>query len=365
MGVKIAGPDLQVIEEIGQQVESVLQDIPGTASAFSERVVGGRYVNIKIDRYAASRLGLNIADVQEVVSLAVGGMNVSQSVEGLERYPINLRYPRDIRDSVDQLANLPIVTPLGARIPLGEVAEIRIEDGPGMIKSENARPNGWVYVEIEGRALGSYVADAQQAVRENINLPAGYSINWSGQYEYLERALDKLKVVVPFTLAVIVLLLYLHSRNFIEVAIILASLPLAMGGGFWLMFLLGYDLSIASVMGFIALAGVAVETGVVMMLYLNLAWQRRLAEGGVIDQTTLREAVVEGALLRLRPKLMTVMTIIAGLLPLMLGSGTGSEVMKRIAAPMVGGMISSTVLILLLIPAVFLLWKSHQIAKSG
>jgi Cu(I)/Ag(I) efflux system membrane protein CusA/SilA len=365
VGVKIAGPDLQVIEEIGQQVESVLQDIPGTASAFSERVVGGRYVNIKIDRYAASRLGLNIADVQEVVSLAVGGMNVSQSVEGLERYPINLRYPRDIRDSVDQLANLPIVTPLGARIPLGEVAEIQIEDGPGMIKSENARPNGWVYVEIEGRALGSYVADAQQAVRENINLPAGYSINWSGQYEYLERALDKLKVVVPFTLAVIVLLLYLHSRNFIEVAIILASLPLAMGGGFWLMFLLGYDLSIASVMGFIALAGVAVETGVVMMLYLNLAWQRRLAEGGVIDQTTLREAVVEGALLRLRPKLMTVMTIIAGLLPLMLGSGTGSEVMKRIAAPMVGGMISSTVLILLLIPAVFLLWKSHQIAKSG
>ena len=364
VGVKIAGPDLEVIEEIGQQVESVLQDVPGTASAFSERVVGGRYVNVKIDRYAASRLGLNIADVQEVVSLAVGGMNVSQSIEGLERYPINLRYPRDIRDSVDQLANLPIVTPLGARIPLGEVAEIQIDDGPGMIKSENARPNGWVYVEIEGRALGSYVEDAQRAVREYIDLPAGYSINWSGQYEYLARALDKLKVVVPFTLAVIILLLYLHSRNFVEVAIILLSLPLAMGGGFWLMFILGYDLSIASAMGFIALAGVAVETGVVMMLYLNLAWQRRLAEAGVKDEAALHQAVVEGALLRLRPKLMTVMTIIAGLLPLMLGSGTGSEVMKRIAAPMVGGMISSTVLILLLIPAVFLLWKSRQIRKN-
>lgn len=363
VGVKIAGPDLRVIEQIGEQVERVLQDVPGTASVFSERVVGGRYVNVKIDRYAASRFGLNIADVQEVVSLAVGGMNVSQSVEGLERYPINLRYPRDVRDSVTQLANLPIVTPQGARIPLGEVADIRIEDGPGMIKSENARPNGWVYVEIEGRALGSYVDDAQQAVREHIDLPAGYSINWSGQFEYLSRALDKLKVVIPLTLAVIVLLLYLHSRNFVEIAIILLSLPLALVGGFWLMFLLGYDLSIASAMGFIALAGVAVETGVVMMLYLNLAWQHRLASGEAIDYPSLRQAVVDGALMRLRPKLMTVMTIIAGLLPIMIGTGTGSEVMQRIAAPMVGGMITSTVLILLVIPAIFLLWKARGIKK--
>jgi len=290
----------------------------------------------------------------------VGGMNVSMSVEGLERYPINLRYPSDIRDSAQKLANLPIVTPQGARIPLGEVAAIRIEDGPGMIKSENARPNGWVYVEIEGRALGSYVQDAQRAVSEQVDLPAGYSISWSGQYEYLARALERLKVVVPLTLAVIILLLYLHSRNFAEVAIVLASLPLALVGGFWLMWLLSYDLSIAAAMGFIALAGVAVETGVVMLLYLNLAWKHRLEQGTVMNLTQLHEAVVEGALMRLRPKLMTVFTIIAGLLPIMFGGGTGSEVMQRIAAPMVGGMITSTILTLVVIPAVFLLWKQHQ-----
>lgn len=361
VGVKIAGPDLKVIEKIGLDVERVLNSVPGTASAFSERVVGGRYVTVDINRYAAARYGLNVADVQEVVSLAVGGMNVSQSVEGLERYPINLRYPSDIRDSAQKLANLPIVTPQGARIPLGELAEIRIEDGPGMIKSENARPNGWVYVEIEGRALGSYVEDAQRAVREQVELPAGYSIGWSGQYEYLARALERLKVVVPLTLAVIILLLYLHSRNFIEVAIVLASLPLALVGGFWLMWLLNYDLSIAAAMGFIALAGVAVETGVVMLLYLNLAWNHRLEQGGVHDAAQLRSAVVEGALMRLRPKLMTVFTIIAGLLPIMYGSGTGSEVMQRIATPMVGGMVTSTILTLVVIPAVFLLWKQKQL----
>ncbi|MFO7604329.1 MAG: efflux RND transporter permease subunit [Gammaproteobacteria bacterium] len=365
LGIKIAGPDLDVIQELGQQIEQVVSALPGTASAFSERVVGGRYITIDIDRYAAARLDLNIADVQEVVSLAVGGMNVSQSVEGLERYPINLRYPREFRDSAERLANLPIVTPQGARVPLGEVAAIRIEDGPGMIRSENARPNGWIYVEITGRALGGYVAEAQRAVREQVDLPAGYSLNWSGQFQYLERALERLKVVIPLTLMVIILLLYLHSRNLVEVGIILASLPLALVGGFWLMYGLGYDLSIAAAMGFIALAGVAVETGVVMMLYLNLAWRERLATGGRLSSADLYTAVVAGALLRLRPKLMTVLTIIIGLLPILFGSGTGSEVMRRIAAPMVGGMVTSTVLTLLVIPAVYLLWKQRELARMN
>ncbi|KPK39147.1 MAG: cation transporter [Gammaproteobacteria bacterium SG8_47] len=357
VGVKIAGPDLDVIQGIGEQVEQVLGNLPGTASVFSERVAGGRYITVDIDRVAASRFGLNVADVQEVISTAVGGVNVSESVEGLERYPINVRYPRDARDSPEKLANLPIVTPNGARIPLGEVTDIRIEDGPAMIKSENARPNGWVYVEIGEQGLGSYVREAQQLVRDKVELPPGYSISWSGQFEYLERATERLMVVIPLTLAIIVLLLYMNFRSGAEVALMVGTLPLALGGGFWLIYLLEYKLSVAVAMGFIALAGVAVETAVVMLLYLNLAWNDRLAKLAHPTPEDLREAIVEGALMRLRPKLMTVLTIIAGLLPIMLGSGTGSEVMRRIAAPMVGGMITSTLLTLLVIPAVFLLWK--------
>lgn len=363
VGVKIAGPDLSVIQQIGEQVEQVLQKVPGTSSVFSERVAGGRYINIDIDRVAASRLGLNIADVQEVISTAIGGMNVSESVEGLERYPINLRYPRDVRDSVEKLAELPVITPTGARIPLGEVTRIRIDDGPAMIKSENARPNGWVYVEIDDRGLGAYVADAQQQVRNKVNLPPGYSISWSGQFEYLERASKRLVLVVPLTLVIIVLLLYLNFKNFGEVMLMMGTLPLALAGGVWLIYFLNYKLSIAAAMGFIALSGVAVETGVVMLLYLNLSWQRRLESLTNPQQQDLYDAIVEGALLRLRPKLMTVLTIIAGLLPIMVGTGTGSEVMRRIAAPMVGGMISSTILTLLVLPAVFLLWKRRDLTS--
>ncbi len=365
VGVKIAGPDLDVIQQIGEQIEQVLGPLPGTASVFSERVAGGRYVTVDIDRVAASRFGLNVADVQEVISTAVGGMNVSESVEGLERYPINVRYPRDVRDSPEKLANLPIVTPNGARIPLGEVTDIRIEDGPAMIKSENARPNGWVYVEIGDQGLGSYVREAQQLVREHVELPPGYSISWSGQFEYLERATERLMVVIPLTLAIIILLLYMNFRSGGEVALMVATLPLALGGGFWLVYLLDYKLSVAVAMGFIALAGVAVETAVVMLLYLNIAWKDRLAKLAAPTRDDLRDAIVEGALMRLRPKLMTVLTIIAGLLPIMLGSGTGSEVMRRIAAPMVGGMITSTLLTLLVIPAVFLLWKRRGLPVAG
>jgi Cu(I)/Ag(I) efflux system membrane protein CusA/SilA len=363
VGIKVAGPDLNVIQDIGKRVEEVVQKVPGTVSAYSERVAGGRYITVDIDRVSASRFGLNISDVQEVVRTAVGGMNVAQSVEGLERYPINVRYPRDVRNSLDKLRNLPIVTPQGARIALGEVAAIKVEMGPAMIKSENARPNGWTFVDIEGRDLGSYVAEAQQRVAREVKLPSGYSISWSGQYEYLVRAKERLSIVVPFTLVIIVLLLYLNFRNIIEVLIILGTLPLALVGGFWLLYLLGYNMSVAVGVGFIALAGVAVEIGVVMLVYLNQALKNHVSQAGRVHSigiVELREAVIEGALLRVRPIMMTVAAIIAGLLPIMLGSGTGSEVMRRIAAPMVGGMVSATLLTLVVIPAAFMVWKRRQ-----
>ena len=367
VGLKIAGPDLGVIEEIGKEIERVLTPVPGTVSVFAERVVGGRYVVVDINRTAASRFGLNIADVQDVVSTAVGGMNVAETVEGLERYPINLRYPRDVRDSESKLAELPVQTPLGAQVTLGDVAEVRIVDGPGMIKSENARLNGWIYIDIQDRDLGSYVDEAREVVAGQVKLPPGYSLNWSGQYEYMERAREKLSTVIPVTLAIIVLLLYLSFRRVTEVAIILATLPLALVGGIWLMYWLNYDLSVAVGVGFIALAGVSVEIGVVMLLYLNQAYVRHqekaLEEQRTIGLPELRQAIIEGALLRVRPIMMTVAAIIAGLLPIMLGSGTGSEVMRRIAAPMVGGMVSATVLTLLLIPATFLVWHGREIKR--
>lgn len=363
VGIKVSGPDINVIQDIGKRVEEVVQQVPGTVSAYSERTAGGRYVTVDIDRIAASRFGLNIADVQAVVSTAVGGMQVSQSVEGLERYPINIRYPRDIRDSVEKLKALPIVTSTGARIPLSEVAEVRVEMGAAMIKSENARPNGWTFVDISGRDLGSYVEEAQRVVSEQVKLPAGYSIAWSGQYEYLVRAKERLQVVVPLTLVIIILLLYLNFRNIIEVLIIMGTLPLALVGGYWLLYLLGYNMSVAVGVGFIALAGVAVEIGVVMLVYLNQAYKRMLAQGTTLTLEHLREAVIEGALLRVRPIMMTVAAIIAGLLPIMLGSGTGSEVMRRIAAPMVGGMVSATLLTLVVLPAVFFIWKQRSIKE--
>ncbi len=365
VGIKVAGPDLDEIQEVGQQIEKVLRDVPGTVSVYSERVVGGRYATVDIDRVSAARFALNIADIQEVVRTALGGMRVGMTVEGLERYPINIRYPHDVRDSLEKLRNLPIVTPSGAHIPLAEVADIRIDDGPGLIKTENARLNGWIYIDIEGRDLGSYVLNAQQVVADKVDLPPGYSISWSGQYEFMVRAVERLSTVVPVTLVIIVLLLYLNFRNLIEVTIIMGTLPLALVGGFWLLYLLGYNLSVAVGVGFIALAGVAVEIGVVMLVYLNLALKQHQDEaqrsGVMVTVEEVRSAVIDGALLRVRPIMMTVAAIIAGLLPIMLGSGTGSEVMRRIAAPMVGGMVSATVLTLVVIPAVFLLWKQYSI----
>jgi Cu(I)/Ag(I) efflux system membrane protein CusA/SilA len=361
VGIKVSGPDLDVIQEIGTRIEGIISAVPGTSSVFSERVAGGRYVTVDIQREAASRYGLNIDDVQDVVSAAIGGMNVAETVEGLERYPINLRYPRAVRDSLEKLRELPVVTPGGQQLPLHALADLRIEDGPPMIKSENARLNGWVFIDIENRDIGSYVREARQAVERDLDLPPGYSLGWSGQYEYMQRAKERLKLVVPITLAVIVLLLFLNFRNMTEVLIILGTLPMALIGGIWLLYLLGYHLSVAVGVGFIALAGVAVEIGVVMLIYLKQASreQQRNAqsEGRDINRADIDRAVVNGALRRVRPIMMTVAAIIAGLLPIMLGSGTGSEVMRRIAAPMVGGMISATLLTLAVIPAIFLLWQ--------
>jgi copper/silver efflux system protein len=368
VGIKVMGPDLAVIEQLGRRIEAILRDVPGTTSVYAERTATGRYLDVEIDRVAAARFGLNIKDVQDVVSSAVGGMTVSYTVEGLERYPINLRYPQDFRDSPDTLRALPIVTPTGANITLADVAQVEVTDGPAMIRSENARPSGWVFVDLQGRDLGGYVNEAKERVAAELELPPGYSLSWSGQYEYLERAAQRLKVVVPLTLAIIVLLLYLNFRNARDVMLILGTLPFALVGGVWLLYLLDYDFSIAAVVGFIALAGVAAETGVVMVMYLEHAWKVRrdgaAQAGRQPTRVELREAIVEGALLRLRPKLMTVITVIVGLLPIMWGTGTGSEVMRRIAAPMVGGMVSATVLTLVIIPSLYLIVNGWRLPKG-
>jgi Cu(I)/Ag(I) efflux system membrane protein CusA/SilA len=364
IGIKIAGEKLSEIESIGKRIEVILKSVPGTSSAYAERVAGGRYVKIDIDRARSARFGLNIADIQAVVGAAVGGMNVSQTIEGLERYPVNIRYPQHYRDSASQLKLLPIITPMGQRLMLSDVANVYIEDGPPMIKTENSRPNGWIFVDIEGRDLGSYVADARKTVAEQLDLPAGYSVTWSGQYEYMERAAQTLRVVIPVTLAIIVLLLYLAFRRIGEVLLILSTLPLAMIGGIWLMYTLGYNFSIAVGVGFIALAGVSVEIGVIILVYLNQALTEAIAAKSHLSRAELRQAIISGAGLRVRPVMMTVSTVIIGLVPIMRGDGTGSEVMQRIAAPMIGGMASALVLTLLVLPAVYYLWKRVSLRKT-
>ncbi len=369
VGIKVSGPELLEIQGIGQQLETILADVPGTASVYSERVAGGRYIKVDIQREKAARYGLNIADVQQVVATAIGGMNVSQTVEGLERYPINLRYPQDYRDSPEQLALLPIVTPTGQRIALADVANVSIEDGPPGIKSENARINGWVFVDIEGVDVGTYVEQAKQVVERELRVPTGYAISWSGQYEYMQRAKEKLGYVIPLTLAIIVVLLYMNFRNVVEVAIIMGTLPLAMVGSVWLMYLHQFNFSVAVGVGFIALAGVAVEIGVIMLVYLNQAYQQLLEDSRqqhtLPDSEGLKAAVLHGAGMRVRPVMMTATAIIVGLLPILYGSGTGSEVMSRIAAPMVGGMVSALVLTLLVLPAVYYLWRKNGLQKAG
>ncbi|HEX6137818.1 MAG TPA: CusA/CzcA family heavy metal efflux RND transporter, partial [Casimicrobiaceae bacterium] len=361
VGVKVAGTDLQEIDRVAAAIERTVRQVPGVTSAFAERLTGGRYIDIRIDRDAAGRYGLNIADVQSVVSAAIGGDNIGETIEGLQRFPINVRYPREIRDSVDNLRRLPIVTERGAQIRLGDVASIRIGDGPPMLKSENARLSGWVYVDLHGRDLASAVREMQQAVAREVKIPAGYSIAWSGQFEYLERATQRLKIVVPATLGIIFVLLYLAFRRVSDALLILGTLPFALAGGFWLMYALGYNMSIASAVGFIALGGVASEIGIVMLLYINQAVAARVSEGRLRGREDLAAAIIEGAALRVRPIAMTVAVIIGGLLPIMWGSGTGSEVMRRIAAPMVGGMVTAMLLSMFVVPAAYLLIRRSEL----
>jgi Cu(I)/Ag(I) efflux system membrane protein CusA/SilA len=364
VGVKVAGTDLVTIDRLTGEIERALQDVPGVTSALAERLTGGRYVDVNIKRNAASRFGLNIADVQSVISSAVGGENIGETVEGLQRFPINMRYPREIRDSLEKLRSLPFVTERGQRLLLSDVADIRITDGPPMLRSENARLSGWVYVDIRGRDLRSAVQDMQKAVADKVQLPPGYSVSWSGQFEFLERATAKLKVVVPFTLLIIFVLLYLTFKRFDEALLIMATLPFALVGGIWLLYLLSYNLSVAGAVGFIALAGVSAEFGVIMLLYLKSAWDDRLDQGKT-TAADLLEAIREGAVLRVRPKAMTVAVILGGLFPIMWGTGTGSEVMQRIAAPMVGGMITAPLLSMFVIPAAYLLMRRPRERRTA
>ena len=361
VGVKIAGADINVIQSIGQQLEEILADVPGTASVYSERVAGGRYIKVDINREKASRFGLNITDIQQVIASAIGGVNVTHTIEGLERYPVNIRYPQSYRNSPEQLQILPVVTPSGQRIALGDVASVFIEDGPPSIKSENSRINGWTFIDIEGVDFGSYVEQAMEVVRDNLDLPTGYSITWSGQYEYMQRAKSRLMSVVPLTLAIIAILLFMNFRSAREVAIVMGTLPFALAGSIWLIYWQNFNFSISVGVGFIALAGVAVEISVIMLVYLNQAWQKAVDaqqnSGEKLTESGLKEAIMRGAGLRVRPVTMTAAAIIVGLLPILYGTGTGSEVMSRIAAPMVGGMVSAVTLTLLVLPAIYLLWK--------
>jgi Cu(I)/Ag(I) efflux system membrane protein CusA/SilA len=361
VGIKVAGTDPEVIDRVAQQIERAVRNVPGVTSALAERLTGARYIEVNIDRDAAARYGMNIEDVQSVISAAIGGETIGETVEGLQRFPISVRYPRELRDSIADLEQLPIVTRNGAQITLGTVADLKITNGPPMLRSENARLSGWVYVDLRGRDLQSAVEEMQNRVARAVTLPAGYSIAWSGQFEYLERAQAKLKIVVPFTLLVIFVLLYFTFRRIDEALIVMATLPFALIGGFWYIYLLGHAVSIATAVGFIALAGVAAEFGVVMLIYLKHAWEERLAAGRPATRELLDEAIREGAVLRVRPKAMTVSVIVAGLLPIMWSHGTGSEVMQRIAAPMIGGMITAPLLSLFVIPAAYRILRRREL----
>ncbi|MEO6743345.1 MAG: efflux RND transporter permease subunit [Caldimonas sp.] len=360
VGIKVAGSELGTIDQLTTQIEAAVKKVPGVSSALAERLTGGRYIDVDVDRAAASRYGLSVADVQAVVSTAIGGDNVGEVINGRERYPINVRYPREIRDSLQRLRELPFVTSKGAQLLLQDVARISVEDGPPMLRSENGRLSGWVYVDVRGRDLRSVVHDMQAAVAQSIRMPPGYAVSWSGQFEYLERAAERLKVVVPVTLAIIFVLLYLVFRSVGDAALVMAAVPFSLVGGFWLVWALGHSVSVATAIGFIALAGVAAEFGVVMLVYLKNAQARRVAVGEPMTDETLISAIREGAVLRVRPKAMTVAVVMAGLLPILVGSGTGSEVMTRIAAPMVGGMISAPLLSMFLIPAAYLLMHRRR-----
>jgi Cu(I)/Ag(I) efflux system membrane protein CusA/SilA len=364
VGIKVAGPDLSTLEALGSRIEALLRDVPGTQSVYAERVVGGNYLDFEIDRREIARYGLTVGDVQDVIQSAIGGMNVTWTVEGRERYPVNLRYPRELRDNLAMLRRVLVPTPTGAQVPLQQLAELTLRKGPPSIKSENARLNAWVYVDLEGIDVGTYVSRAREQLARELSLPAGYTVTWSGQYEYMERAAKRLQVVVPVTLAAIFLLLYLNFRRISDTLIVLLTVPLSLVGGVWLLWFLDYDLSVAVGVGFIALAGVAAEIGVVLLVFLEEAAARYRREGRLRTRGDLDAAVYEGTALRVRPILMTATTTAAALLPIMLGSGTGSETMRRIAAPMVGGMLSVLVLAFAVIPVVFSLVRGWRLPEG-
>jgi Cu(I)/Ag(I) efflux system membrane protein CusA/SilA len=369
IGIKVFGKDLGEMEKLAKEIEAVVKTVPGTTSAFAERITGGYYLNIEPDREQLARYGLAVGDLQEVIGTALGGEMVTTTVEGRERFGVQVRYPRELRSNPQQIAREVLVPTMdGAMIPLGQVAKVEIAKGTPGIRTENALLSAYIFIDIRDRDIGSYVADARKAVADQVKFPAGYYITWSGQFEYMERAIEKMKVVIPVTLLTIFLLLYLNFRRLTETFIVMLSVPFALVGGIWLMWALGYNLSVAVAVGFIALAGVAAETGVVMLIYLDHAWEEVKAKCRAADRppnaADLYAAVMEGAVERVRPKMMTVVAIMAGLLPIMWGTGTGSEVMSRIAAPMVGGMISSTVLTLAVIPAIYALVKQWRLARG-
>jgi len=364
VGIKLLGDDLTVLSEVGERIEAVLRELPDTLSVYSERVVGGNYIDIDINRQDAARFGLTVVDVQDIIMSAIGGMNVTWTVEGLERYPVNVRYPRELRNSLDRLQRVAVPTPMGHTIPLGSIAEIRMVKGPPAIKSENARRTAWIYVDLKTSDVGGYVKHARAIISSQVSLPEGVSLAWSGQFEYMERANKRLAFLLPMTLAIIFLLLYVHFRSITESLIVMVTLPFALIGGVWLMWFYGFNLSVAVAVGFIALAGLAAETGVVMLVYLDEAFERWKKQGRLLSTADLKAMIVEGAVERVRPKLMTVATTTLGLVPILFGTETGTRVMKRIAAPMVGGLISSTMLTLVIIPAFYLLWKRFQLRDS-
>jgi Cu(I)/Ag(I) efflux system membrane protein CusA/SilA len=371
VGIKIAGPDLKELERIGTEVEAVVRQVTNTASAFAERLTGGRYIEFAIDRDAIARYGLTVGDVQDVLAVALGGMPLTTTVEGLQRYTVNLRYDRDFRSDLHALQHdIVVPTPTGAQIPLGELATIKVVDGPMEIKTEGGVPNDWIYVDIHGVDVGRYVRNAMHAVNAavasgQITLPPGYNISWSGQYEFMQRAKQRLLVVVPLTLLIITLIIYLNTRSLLKTAIVLLAVPFSLIGTFWTLYLLHYNLSVAVWIGIIALAGLDAETGVVMLLYLDLAYDEWKLKGLMRNLTDLRDAIYHGAVKRLRPKIMTASVIIAGLAPILWSHGTGADVMKRIAAPMVGGVITSTISVLVVYPAIYYLWRSRNLRNGG
>ena len=365
VGIKISGPDLAVLETIGKEVEAIMRTVPGTLTAFAERAVGGNYLDFDINRKEAARYGLTVGDVQNVIQTAMGGMSITNTVEGLERYPVNLRYSRELRDNIEALARVLVPAPTGVQIPIGQLATITTRKGPMVIRSEDTRPNAWVYIDIKDIDVGTYVQNAKRIVAEKVKLPAGYNIIWSGEYEYMQRAQQRLMLVIPLTLFIIFVILYLNTRSLAKVAIVFLAVPFSLVGAFWFLYLLGYNLSIAVWVGIIALAGLDAETGVVMLLYLDQAYDEWKQKGLMRGLKDLKDAIHHGAVKRVRPKIMTASVIIAGLIPIMWSHGTGADVMKRIAAPMVGGVVTSVMLELMVYPVIYFLWKGWALKKDA